>query len=111
MPAMCNMCQIPISNKGGTVWKTRAYQLEHEGRLYSFCSTVCKWIFELEPDRYKTFNTIADRMYNGEISPNTPENILRYMGAGVISEGGRDAHDLEWAKAYDLSALSVAGQQ
>ncbi|GAA4555587.1 YHS domain-containing protein [Pseudonocardia xishanensis] len=101
MPAMCNMCQIPISNKGGTVWEARAHQLEHEGRLYSFCSTVCKWIFELEPDRYKTFNTIADRMYNGEISPNTPENILQYMGAGVISQGGRDAHDLAWVKAYD----------
>jgi toluene monooxygenase system protein A len=38
-------------------------------------------------------------MYNGEISPPSPENILKYMGIGVISEGGHDAHHYAWASA------------
>ncbi len=97
MPAVCNMCQVPISNKGGVEWKVRVYQLDYEGRRYNFCSTVCKWIFELEPDRYKEFDTIVDRMYNGTIVPNTPEEVLRYMSAGVLSPSGKDAHDYAWA--------------
>ena len=28
------------------------------------------------------------------------ENILKYMGIGVISEGGHDAHNLRWANEY-----------
>jgi toluene monooxygenase system protein A len=42
IPVICNMCQIPISNKGGAVWKARIYQREHEGRRYNFCTPVCR---------------------------------------------------------------------
>jgi toluene monooxygenase system protein A len=98
MPAICNMCQIPISNRGGSKWEARAYQLEHEGRRYNFCTPVCQWIFTTEPDRYKHFDTIVDRMYNGKIDPPTPENILKYMGSGVISKGGDDAHNYRWGR-------------
>jgi toluene monooxygenase system protein A len=99
MPAVCNMCQIPISNRGGNQWKARIYQREYQGRRYNFCTPVCRWVFDVEPERYKDFNTIVDRMYNGEISPPSPENILKYMGIGVISEGGHDAHHYAWASA------------
>src|SRR4029453_4100139 len=74
------------------------YPLEHEGRRYVFCSKVCRWVFETEPARYKHFRSIADRIYTKEIDPPTPENILRFMGIGVLSEGGNDAHAYTWAK-------------
>ena len=104
MPAICNMCQIPISNRGGNRWDARVYQREHEGRRYNFCTPVCEWIFTTEPDRYKHFDTIVDRMYNGTINPPTPENILRYMGSGVVSEGGQDAHNYRWGKNSTATA-------
>jgi toluene monooxygenase system protein A len=97
MPAVCNLCQIPISNKGGVEWKARVYQLDYEGRRYNFCSPVCKWVFETEPVRYKDFESIVDRMYNGTIVPNTGDDVLRYMSAGVLSPKGKDAHDYAWA--------------
>ena len=106
MSACCNMCQYPISNKGGTEWKAKPYQLVHEGRPFIFCSKPCKWIFETEPERYADFSTISERLYNGDIverapgdmTPPTPDEILRYMGIGVISNGGRDAEDCAWAR-------------
>jgi toluene monooxygenase system protein A len=98
MPAICNLCQIPISHRGGEVWQARPYPLEHGGRRYVFCSKVCRWVFETEPDRYKHFHSVADRMYTGEIEAPTPENILRFMGIGVVSAGGKDAHEYLWAK-------------
>ena len=98
MPAICNMCQIPISHRGGASWQARPYPLEHEGRRYVFCSKVCRWIFGTEPDRYKHFRSVADRMYTGEIDPPTPESILRFMGIGVVSSGGNDAHGYAWAR-------------
>jgi len=110
MPALCNMCQIPISNKGGTEWKARIYQREYEGRRYNFCTPVCRWVFDTEPVRYKDWDTIVDRMYNGEINPPTAENILRYMGSGVISEGGKDAHNYDWVKAYDRVGRGQAAE-
>ena len=107
MPCLCSMCQNTIANKGGTVWKARVHQREYKGRRYNFCSPVCLWIFDLEPERYSHFNTIADRLYNGEIDPPTPENLLRYMGIGVVSPGGADAHDYAWAKEYAATAIAA----
>lgn len=92
MPALCSMCQIAIAGPDA-----RVRQLEHEGRRYNFCSPVCEWIFELEPDRYAGFDTVVDRLYNGTVAP---QDLLAYMGIGVVSHGGRDAHDLAWAKEY-----------
>ena len=37
------------------------------------------------------------RMYNGTIVPNTGDDVLRYMSAGVLSPKGQDAHDYAWA--------------
>ena len=100
MTAVCNMCQIPISHRPGPEWRARAHQLDYEGRRYSFCTPVCKWIFGTDPVRYKDHHSIVDRMYSGEIEPPTFDNILKYMGCGEVSEGGRDAHDYAWIEAY-----------
>jgi toluene monooxygenase system protein A len=99
-PCLCSMCQNTIAHQGGTVWKARVYQREYKGKRYNFCSPVCRWIFDVEPERYSHFDTMVDRMYNGVIDPPTPENLLRYMGIGVVSLGGTDAHNYEWAKAF-----------
>ena len=107
MPCLCSMCQNTIANKGGKLWKARVYQREYKGRRYNFCSPVCRWIFDVEPERYSHFNTVADRLYNGEIDPPTPENQLRYMGIGVISPGGADAHDYRWARAYQTQTMAA----
>ena len=33
--------------------------------------------------------------------------MLQYMGIGVLSEGGGDAHDYEWVAAYRDSAQAA----
>ena len=69
--------------------------------------------FRYRPERYKDHETIVDRMYSGEIDPPTLENVLKYMGIGVISEGGRDGHDYRWVEGFrarlrNSQAASVA---
>lgn len=104
IPIICNICQIPISNRPGKPWKARAHQIDLEGRRYNFCTSVCKWIFETEPERYKNFETIVDRMYSGEIDPPTLDNVLTYMGIGVVSEGGKDGADYRWVDGFRAQA-------
>lgn len=104
MPICCNVCQFPISNRPGPVWKARVYQTDHQGRRYNFCTPVCKWVFESDLERYAGNETIVDRMYNGTIQPQTLDAVLKYMGIGVISEGGRDGHDYRWADSYRPAA-------
>jgi toluene monooxygenase system protein A len=99
-PALCSMCNNTIASRGGLRWDARVRQKEYQGRRYNFCSEPCEWIFDQEPDRYKDWNTVVDRLYTGEISPPNAEGLLKYMGIGVVSEGGRDAHDLRWADEY-----------
>lgn len=94
------MCNNTIASRGGLRWDARVRQKEYEGRRYNFCSEPCEWIFDQEPDRYKDWNTVVDRLYTGEISPPSAEGLLKYMGIGVVSEGGQDAHDLRWADEY-----------
>ncbi|QFS94729.1 Toluene-4-monooxygenase system protein A (plasmid) [Mycobacterium sp. THAF192] len=91
MPALCNMCQTAISGLSEQI-----HQKHWNGRMFNFCSPVCQWIFDLEPSRYADFRSITDRLHDGEI---TPETLLPYMGIGVLSDGGRDAHDYAWATA------------
>ena len=104
IPVICNMCQIPISNRPGPQWKARVYQLDHEGKRFNFCTPVCKWIFEQEPERYKDFETIVDRMYSGVIDPPTLDQVLIYMGIGVVSNGGRDGYNYSWVNGYRKQA-------
>ena len=104
IPIICNMCQIPISHRPGPAWGARAYQRDYGERRYNFCTEVCRWIFDTEPERYKDHESIVDRMYSGEIDPPTLENVLTYMGIGVISEGGRDGHDYRWIEGFRAQA-------
>lgn len=102
MPALCNLCQTAIAGPGARVHQTRL-----NGQAYNFCSPVCQWIFRLEPQRYAAFDSIVDRLYNGTISPPTQENLLAYMGIGVISPGGHDAHDYAWARSHATPAEGI----
>ena len=104
IPIICNMCQIPISHRPGPEWGARAYQREYGERRYNFCTEVCRWIFDTDPERYKDHESIVDRMYSGEIDPPTLDNVLKYMGIGVISEGGRDGHDYGWVEGFRAQA-------
>jgi hypothetical protein len=36
----------------------------------------------------------------GRFDPPTPDTVLRYMGIGVISEGGHDSNGYQWIEAY-----------
>lgn len=107
MPCLCNMCQHSITGMGGTRWDARVYQTTYNERRFNFCGKVCQWIFELDPERYADSETLVDRIYSGEIDTSTPEGLLKYMGIGVISEGGKDATDFAWArKGRDLAAAA-----
>ena len=98
LPVICNMSNIPIV---GTPFKhLEDYPLEHEGRLYHFGSEVDRWIFEQEPERYAGHQSLVDRFLAGQIEPPTLEGVLAYMGIGVLSPGGGDAHDYAWVDAY-----------
>ncbi|HTV28993.1 MAG TPA: toluene monooxygenase [Xanthobacteraceae bacterium] len=99
MPRLCNMCQYPIGGHVGAVHGPHLHQSEHDGRFFKFCGPVCKWIFDIDPSRYCDTQTIADRLGSGEIGQSMDE-LLSYMGIGVISEGGEDATRFGWLRDY-----------
>ncbi len=72
----------------------------HEGRRYHFASEVDRWIFEDDPERYKRHKNLVDRFLSGEIQPADLGGVLQYMGLGVVSDGGDDAHDYAWVDSY-----------
>lgn len=102
LPIICNMSNIPIV---GTPFRTtQDYPLEYNGRLYHFGSEVDRWIFEQDPERYAAHKTIGDRLLAGDIQPPDLGGVLQYMGIGVLSGGGDDAHNYEWVNAYREAA-------
>lgn len=98
LPIICNMSNIPIVGTPGRTLRDRT--LVHEGRRYHFGSEVDKWLFEQEPERYKGHMTIVDRFLAGIIQPASLEGVLKYMGIGVVSDGGGDAHNYAWVEKY-----------
>src|SRR3712207_4177299 len=76
------------------------FPLEHNGRLYHFGSEVDRWIFEQEPERYQGHLSIVDRFLAGKINPPDLGGVLQYMGLGVVSDGGDDAHNYAWIEKY-----------
>ena len=105
LPMICNMSNIPIV---GTPFRTlQDYPLEYNGRLYHFGSEVDRWIFEQDPDRYANHKTIVDRLLAGDIQPPDLGGVLQYMGIGVLSEGGGDAHDYSWVSEYRREPVSA----
>lgn len=94
LPIICNMSNIPVV---GTPFKHLVdFPLEHNGRLYHFGSEVDRWIFEQEPERYQDHQSIVDRFLAGKINPPDLGGVLQYMGLGVVSAGGDDAHNYSW---------------
>ncbi len=106
LPIVCNVSQNPIV---GTPNRTlRTHQLDYKGRRYQFGSEVDKWIFEQDPERYARHETITDRLLAGRIDPPDLGGVLKYMGLGVLSDGGKDAHDFAWIKPYQQPAAQAA---
>lgn len=101
LPIICNMSNIPVV---GTPFKHLVdFPLEHNGRLYHFGSEVDRWIFEQEPERYQGHMSIVDRFLAGKINPPDLGGVLQYMGLGVVSEGGDDAHGYSWIEKYQTT--------
>jgi toluene monooxygenase system protein A len=98
LPILCNLSNLPIVGRpfGGFGDTT----LTLDGRTYHFGSHVDKWVFEQDPARYKSHMTIVDRLLGGLIDPPSLEGVLNYMGIGVVSQGGDDAHQYEWVEHY-----------
>ncbi len=103
LPMICNVSQLPIVGTPGVSLKDTS--IVYEGRKYHFASEVDKWIFEQDPDRYKHHENMIDRFLGGQIQPADLGGVLEYMGLGVISPGGDDAHGYAWLDKYrDLLA-------
>ncbi|NMO04115.1 YHS domain-containing protein [Gordonia sp. TBRC 11910] len=106
LPMVCNVSQLPIV---GTPGKTlRDISIVHDDRKYHFASEVDKWIFEQNPQRYKHHKNLIDRFLGGEIEPANLDGVLEYMGIGVVSAGGDDAHNYSWVDRY-RGATELAG--
>jgi hypothetical protein len=68
------------------------------GRQYCFCSKECRWIFQVEPERYQGHLGFIDRALRGMVPPGL-EGALQYLGVAP-GERGRDAEDLRWIDLY-----------
>ena len=77
-----------------------------EGRRYHFCCEPCKWIFELEPARYKGHRSIIDRAYDGTIGPDM-DDFYTYMGQSP-EERGVCGYDYKWIDGYDNPVAAAA---
>jgi toluene monooxygenase system protein A len=104
LPVVCNMCQIPVCSS--TILAPPRL-LTHGGRVYSFCSDPCKWIFEQNPTRYAGHLSIVDRFLAGHIQPPDLEGALAYMGLSP-GERGVDATSYAWAFEQAPQAAAVA---
>ena len=98
-PLICNMCGLEVTGVAGNQWSTKDHYLDYEGRRYHFCSEVDKWIFELEPDRYKGHKSIIDRLLDGTVPPG-PDGLYEYMGQSP-SERGVCGYNFNWIDGYE----------
>lgn len=96
-PMLCSLDQLPICEaRPGTI---EPHVLDYQGRRYCFCSDVCRWIFEREPEKFAGHTTLIDRFLAGEIQPPTLEGALAYMGL-TPETMGQDAENYAWVEAY-----------
>ncbi len=103
-PIVCNTCQIPVCSP--TIGAPPRL-VTHNGRVYSFCSDPCKWIFEHNPARYAGHLSIVDRFLAGHIQPPDLGGALAYMGLSP-AEQGTDATNYAWAFEQPQPAATVA---
>jgi toluene monooxygenase system protein A len=92
-PMVCNTCQLPVCSPTIGIPPRR---LTHNGRVYSFCSAPCQWIFEHNPARYAGHLSLVDRLVAGHMQPPTLGGALAYMGLAP-AEQGHDAMHYAWA--------------
>lgn len=101
LPVMCNLCDLavltPLGHLAGRLESPAPLTVERNGRIYSFCSAPCKWIFEQDPERYAGHLSLSDRFAAGQIQPATLEGVLAYMGISP-AESGKDATGYAWAE-------------
>lgn len=100
LPVVCSIDQLPICEPDYQTGKVNPRHLMYQGKAYHFCSNVCQWIFEQEPDRYAGQQTIVDRFVSGQIQPATLPGALQYMGFVASEEMGKDPVEGAWAQEY-----------
>jgi len=102
-PLVCNMCGLEVAGGVGNLWEPVDYKVDLEGRRYHFCSSVCQWIFDEDPDRYKGHKSIIDRVFDGTVPPG-PNGLFEYMGQSP-EEMGVDGYDYQWIDGYHSGEL------
>jgi toluene monooxygenase system protein A len=102
--AVCNMCQLPMCSP--TVGAPPLH-VTRNGRVYTFCSDPCKWIFEQNPARYAGHLSIMDRLVAGHIQPPNMQGLWAYMGLSP-AEQGDDAMNYAWAFEQPPRARAAA---
>lgn len=101
---VCNICQLPVCSPTVGV---PPQLITYNGRLYTFCSDPCRWIFEQNPARYAGHLSIIDRLLAGQIQPPDLAGALAYMGLAP-DEQGTDATNCAWAYEQTQSAAASA---
>ena len=100
-PIVCNTCQLPVCSPTIGAPPRR---VTHNGRVYTFCSAPCTWIFEQNPARYAGHLSIIDRFLAGHIQPLDMAGLRAYMGLSP-AEQGTDAMNYSWA--FELPQAAV----
>lgn len=102
LPMLCNMTGFELTGVGGKKWNVKECTVDLDGRRYHFGSPVDKWIFELEPNRYKGQLGFIDRIVAG-MMPAGPDGVFEYMGMGP-EDRGVCGDNYRWADAYRRAA-------
>ncbi|MBL6751253.1 MAG: YHS domain-containing protein [Nevskia sp.] len=98
VPMLCNICGLSIGGIPGQGHHVKGHWTDYGERRYYFCSAPCKWIFDIEQQRYAGHKSIVDRLLAGDIQPGTIDGTLEYMGL-FPGERGDDADDYAWARS------------
>ncbi|WP_181443775.1 YHS domain-containing protein [Saccharolobus sp. E5-1-F] len=105
---LCSVCQVPI--QAPTIGKyLRIYLKEYKGKIYTFDSPACLWIFEQEPERYAGRRTYTQRVLEGMIQfteeaykdpKRLLDEVIWNMGQTEEGEAGLDPTDGAYALLY-----------
>lgn len=106
LPVVCACDQLPICIPDVKSGKVEPRTSTYKGKKFHFCSDVCQWIFESEPDRFAGQQTIIDRFLGGVIQPPTLEGALAYMGL-TPHDMGKDPENGAWALAYKNKNIAI----
>lgn len=100
-PMMCQMVGFELSGVAGRNWKVDSYHVDLDGKRYHFGSPVDKWIFELEPSRYRNYLSFVDHLVEGRMPPG-PDGLFEFMSMAP-HERGECATGFAWAEAFRKS--------